>query len=74
MSDHTLEILRDLYPLSVPRTVSIKHVAVFADYMLRANAAPPAPCADTDELAWIEARRGALRLAGVYIPVERGQA
>jgi hypothetical protein len=70
----TLDVLRDVYPLSVPRTVSTKHVEVFADYMLRAEAASPASCADADELTWIEARRGALRLAGVYIPVERGRA
>jgi hypothetical protein len=70
-----LDVLRDVYPLSVPRTVSTKHVELFADYMLRAGAVPPAPSADADELAWIEAHRGALRLAGVYVPpVERGRA
>jgi hypothetical protein len=71
----TLDVLRALFPLSIPRKVSPKHVEVFAEHMLR-EACPVAapPSADTAELEWISARRGALRLAGLYVAVERGQA
>jgi hypothetical protein len=69
-----LDALRDLYPLSIPRKVSARHVECFAEYVLHAEPAPVDRSATADELAWIAARRGAMRLGGVYLPLYRGQA
>lgn len=75
MSRSALDAIRAAFPLSVSRKVSARHVEVFANYVLRDSSPSPAPAvSDADELAWLAARRSALRLAGVYLPFERAKS